>query len=162
MAVVSMNNLVQKIKDGYIFDLPVVSTGTPTNIIKQGELVYWDATNKNIKSLDSDANAATFLGVADDQYPINSNIDNGTVAGANSMSVGFNNIYSFKTTAGDTYVNFSEVYIGADSQTITNTAGAMTHKIGYIKLPSGVTSVAGGAGVSVPVYIYSKHPEASY
>lgn len=121
--------------------------------IKQGELVYLDTSAHIIKSLDSDAHAATLAGVALAPSKISSNIDLSTAPAEKTVMVGWDVVAFFKTTAAETYYHGTPVYIGADAQTITTVAGS--NMIGRVVLPAGVSSVAGATGVTVDVLVKS-------
>jgi len=150
----AMNNMVQKIKGFQHMDL-----NCGTNVIRQGSLVAWDSTNKVIKEAASDAECAKLLGVAMDTVPVASNIDNGVTSVPKTMNAGYNDMFNLNTTVGETYENFTPVYMGADAQTVTTVAG--TNQIGYVRLASGKASVTGAAGVMVPVYVFSNYPVVS-
>ena len=123
--------------------------------VKQGELVYWDASAHIVKPLDTDAHAATQLGVALQPSGVSSSLDNSAAIVEKTIAVGFGCKALFKTTVGDTYLEGDALYIGADAQTVTNTVGANVNKIGVVQHPAAVSSVAGAAGVNVQVLVYS-------
>lgn len=124
--------------------------------VKQGELVYLDTTAHLAKPLDSDAHAATLLGVALQPSVVTSNLDNGSGVGAeNSIMVGWDVVADFKSTAAETYYQGDALYLGADAQTVTKTVGANTHIVGTVVLPKGVASVVGATGVMVGMAVKS-------
>jgi len=153
------DNLSQKLRGGAHYDLAVDPVNFP---IQQGSLVFYDVVNNLTKPVTSDADAATLLGCATKTIPFASNLGNGVTPVHYDMEAAFGDAFKLNTTTGETYVNFQEVYVGADSQTITNTAGLMTHPVGYIRLPSNVASVAGAAGVKVPVVVYTRTPSLNF
>lgn len=143
----STDNVVIKLREPNTFQ----TDQTGSNDFNLGDMLYMDTTAHQAKPLiNSDTNAATFCGIA--------------------MNGSFVNVYGTKkyfdlvpvlqegnvrlfTTAGDTYHDGDTVYVGADAQTITNTVGGLTKKLGYVKLPAGITSIAGGVGVTVEINI---------
>jgi hypothetical protein len=127
--------------------------------INQGDLVYFDATDHVVLPLDSDAHAATLAGVANQSSVLNV-YGNKVYSDSGTIVVGIKGQYSFATTVGDTYTDGDAVYLGADCQTVTNTAGAMTHPLGYVKLSAGQASLVGAAGVKVAVNIVPQFPVA--
>lgn len=158
MSTVARNNFLLGgvSEEGYLLHdhVPVLDA---THHVNAGDLVYMDTSAYVAASLDSDAHAASLLGVAMQSSLINSNLDNSASAGEPSIQVGYGGIWNFNTTSGDTYHDGDALYIGADAQTVTNTAGMMTHKVGCVRLPINVSSVAGGSGIQVPVFVYSKY-----
>lgn len=122
--------------------------------IKQGELVYLDTAAHLAKSADSDAHAATLLGVALQPSTVSSNLDNGSAPAEKTVMVAWDLVASLKTTAAEVYYHGTDVYLGADAQTITNVVG--TNKIGTVVLPAGVASVTGVAGLLIGVVVKSK------
>ena len=153
MATTAQNNLVQNV--GFEMKVPFKVKTDGTADINQGDQVYLDTSAHTVKSVGSDGNAATFVGVAADtsfrnlygtkQYP-----DSGTI------QVYIAGIFYFGQTSGDTYHDGDSVYVGADAQTITNTAGGNTNIIGYIKIRPGLSSVAYAAGTTIDVLIVPK------
>jgi hypothetical protein len=130
----------------------------------QADLLYWDSSAKVVKALDSDAHAATLVGVALRSAfiaPYTSINQSGGPAMLkqyfDTALVGFGDIYSFFTTVGDTYAPGDTVYLGADAQTITNTAGGSTHGLGTVWMPLGGT-LAGAAGVFVNILVVPQTP----
>lgn len=121
--------------------------------ILQGSLVYLDAALHYAKPLDTDAHAASLLGVACQPSVVSSNLDLSTVPGQPDIIVGWDVVASFKTTAAETYVTGTVVYVGADSQTITTVVGS--NKVGTVVLPITQTSITGAAGVSVGILVKS-------
>lgn len=158
MATTATNNRVQDIGFEQKVPCKVLTNGTAD--INQGDQVYVDTSAHCVKAVASDANAQFFRGVAADtsfrnlygtkQYP-----DSGTI------QVYVAGIFFFNTTSGDTYTDEDKVYVGADAQTITNTAGGNTYELGVIKLRPGVSSLAYAAGVTVDVQIQPRWPVAS-
>lgn len=130
---------------------------TGSNDFNQGDLLYLDTSSHTVKALDSDAHAAYLVGVASDtswrnlygtkQYPDSGQVEVFTAG-----------IFTFNTTSGDTLNDGDAVYIGADAQTVTNTAGMMTHKLGIVKLRPGQGAVSGGAGTTIDVLVIPQYP----
>jgi len=135
---------------------PVKTDGTGN--INQGDLVYFDTSAKVILALDTDAHAAYLAGVALQQVPLT--VYSTAQYPQGGIEVATHGIFEFSTTAGDTYNDGDAVYIGADAQTITNTAGGSTHKVGYVKLAPGQSAVAYAAGLKIPVIIAPAFPFA--
>ena len=121
--------------------------------VKQGELVYLDTSAHIVKPVASDANAATLAGVALQPSGVSSGLDNSTAPAEKTVMVGWDVVAFFKTTAAETYVPGTPVYIGADAQTITTVAGS--NMIGRVVLPATVSSVTGATGVTVDVLVKS-------
>lgn len=138
---------------------PQVYAVDPTDTIEMGDLVRWNTGTAKAARLAAAANAAAFLGVAEGQIPMSSNIDNATGL-ENKIRVKQSGIFLFKTTAGDTYAHGDAVTIGADNQTVLKTATA-GEIIGYANRPDGV-SLVGAAGVRVEVQIKRNFPTASF
>ena len=122
--------------------------------INAGDLVWFDTSAHTLKPADTDAHMAYLVGWAYDSSFLNlygtKKYDDsivGVAAGAGR----------FKTTSGDTYHDGDTCYLGADAQTITNTAGGNTHSVGVIHLPGGNT-VSGGAGTLVEMIVLPAFP----
>ena len=134
------------------FAFPVATDGTFD--INAGDLVWFDTSSHLLKPLDSDAHAAYLAGFAYDSSFLNlygqKKYDNSIVA----VCVGAGR---FKTTAGDTYHHGDTLYLGADAQTVTNTAGGNTHAVGYVFLPGGNT-VTGATGTLVEAIVQPQWP----
>jgi predicted RecA/RadA family phage recombinase len=122
--------------------------------INQGDLVYFDTSAHYLKPLDSDAHAATFVGVAYDSSFLNLYGQKKYDDGITVQQKGVARLFQ---TAGDTYHDGDTVYLGADAQTITNTAGGSTHPLGVIFLPMGNT-VTGAAGALIEVRLLPQFP----
>jgi hypothetical protein len=149
-ATASIDNVVKLYQD----PLPYPQDTTGANQVNAGDLVWMDTTNHWIASIDTDAHAAYFAGVAlDGAYiqPYN------TKFYMPQLPVGVKGIFRFSTTSGDTYHHGDAVYqttSGAGNpQTITNTQGGNTHVLGTIVLPPGITSIAAATGTLVQVQI---------
>ena len=133
---------------------------------QQGDLLWWDSAAGYVKPLDSDAHAATLVGVAlRSSYvaPYSSVVQAGGPGivknYCDSALIGFGLIATLFTTVGDTYVDGTAVYAGADAQTITAVAGS--HQVGVVKQVPGTAplgSVAGASGVLVPVLVIPQTP----
>ena len=121
--------------------------------LKQGVLAYWDATAKKAKALDSDAHAATLLGITLGPSKVSSPIDNGSVPTEPNVNIAYGVRSPLNTTVGETYDEGTPVYAGADEQTVTTVAG--TNKVGVVRLNPRQGPITGAAGVTVPVLVYS-------
>lgn len=156
MAVSNINALVYGLTSGdgvRKIQLPVNNSTFP---ILQGEMVYWDSTAKIIKALDSDAHAANYRGIALQPSAVSSNLDNSGAPKVQVVQTGSELLAIMNTTAGDTITPGDALYFGADSQTVTNTAGGQTHVLGYAQLSAGITTLAGGVGIQVQMLITAK------
>jgi len=154
MSTTSQNNQVYD--KGTPLFYPVLTDGTYD--INQNDLVYFDTSAKVIKPLDSDAHAAYLAGVALQQSKLN-------VYGSSSypqggIQVATKGIFKFLMTSGDTYYHGDAVYFSTDAQHVTNTAGGMTHILGYVWLRPGQSSLAYAAGSYVEVLIVPAFPVA--
>lgn len=152
MATTAQNNIVLEQKVMYF---PIKTDGTSD--INQGDQVYMDTTAKLIKSLgaNDDTNAANFVGVAMGSSYIN---PYGTKKYQPQILVLIAGVATFNTTAGDTYNEGDAVYVGADAQTITNTVGGLTKKLGYVKMRQNQSAVAGGSTVTIDVQVVPQYP----
>lgn len=150
----NVNNIVKGVVNGMGFSQhDSVPCNNATFPIAEGDLVYWDSSAHLVKKLDTDAHAATLLGVALKPSAVSSTIDSSSEP---DVSVGYGCIASFFTTAGETYNHGDLVYIGADAQTILNTTGPNVNPVGCIQLKSGQAAVTGAAGVKIQVRVYSR------
>lgn len=129
-------------------DVPLPALSTPVN---QGDLMYWDDVVGVARVLDSDAHAATLMGVAAKTNPFTSSLGPTTDG---FMDIDSGGIFEFTGSSSDTYGPLDAVYYGVDAQTVTNQVGS--NIIGYIMLPKGVSSLAGG--VKVQVWVIPKYP----
>ena len=134
------------------FAFPVDTTGSFD--INQGDLVWFDTSAHVLKPADTDAHMAYLAGYAYDSSFLNlygqKKYDKSIVAVCTGIG-------RFKTTSGDTYHHGDTLYLGADAQTVTNTAGGNTHAVGYVFLPGGNT-VAGGGTTLVEAIIQAQWP----
>lgn len=156
MATIPTDNVVQRLSNPV--PMPILTDGTSD--INQGDQVYLDTSNHVVKSLGAsdDTNAATYVGVALDGSYIQ---PYSVKEYSPQIPVLTKGICRFKTTSGDTYHTGDAVYVGADCQTVTNTVGGLTKKIGYVNLPPSVSSLAGGAGITVEIWIEAQWPLAA-
>ena len=132
----------------------------------QGDLLFFDSSAAYVKPLDTDAHAANIVGVALRSAFIAPYTAQNLAAGPgiqknyyNDALVGFGCIASLKTTVGETYVDGTVLYIGADAQTVTTVAG--NHSVGVVKLPSGGDAITGAVGQEVPVLVIPQIPVQS-
>lgn len=154
MATTAQNNIVI---EGRALPFSVKTDGTAD--INQGDQVYVDTSAHVVKSLgaNDDTNAANFVGVAMESSYIN---PYGTKMYSAQIPVMLDGVATFNTTSGDTYNEGDAVYVGADAQTVTNTVGGLTKKIGFVKMRPGQSAVAGGSGVTIDVAIERQFPVA--
>jgi hypothetical protein len=155
---IAKDNVAQKVKGFKIFDVKVNAATFP---IKQGSLVVWDAVAGIAKEAAAAAIGDKLLGCSENTVPVASNIDNGVTPIQYSINACYGDVFSMGATTGESYVDFDPVYVGADAQTITKVNAGSQVAIGYVKLPSGTASIAGSAGVKVPVYLFSNFPVVS-
>lgn len=139
-------------KKGAGFAWAIDTSGS--NDINQGDLLYFDTSAHVAKPLDSDAHAAFLLGVAYDSSFLNLY---GTKIYEAAVVAVCDGVSRMKTTSGDTYHDGDTLYLGADAQTVTNTAGGNTHPVGNVHLPFGNT-VAGGANILIECIILAQFP----
>lgn len=154
MATVNQDLIVKGTSNGMGFDQVGLACKNSVSVVHAGDLVYWDSAAGCVKPVDSDAHAATFVGIAQQPSAVSSNLDNSNAPAVKSLLIGSKVICSLKTTASETYVTGTVVYIGADAQTVTTVAGS--NAIGTVVLPDDVTSVTGAAGQSVQVLVKAK------
>ena len=160
MAQASVNNFVRSGISGALaigVDL-TVNAGA----IAAGDMIYLTG-NKTAASLNtaggSNANAANFLGVSIDQYPLP--ITQGVTApyagGVNRVQYRREGEFKFYTTNADTYAAGDAVYLGADGQTVQKTAlGTSIGKVSTDQRAVGVqlgSSITGATGVQVVIRI---------
>ena len=148
----NQNNVIKLYQD----PVPYQIDTTFTNLVNAGDLLWFDSTNHWVASIDTEAHAAYFCGVALDGAYIQ---PYSTKFAAAEIPVGVKGIFRMKTIAG-TYYDGLAVYqgtvAGGDPQTVTAVVG--TNIIGTVVLPPGITSVVGGAGVYVQVKISPLFP----
>lgn len=161
MTTVARNNyLVGGVSaEGYLLHdhVPANNAVDPFN---QGDLVSFDSSHHCAQACNTDTKAANLLGVAMGSSIVNSNLDNAQYSGIGepSVQVAYAGIFNLYTTSGDTYNDGDPVWSsGVDAQTITNTVGSNANKVGCARLPINVSSIAGGAGIQVPVFVYSRY-----
>lgn len=162
MATISRDNIVKSLGfDVKKLNYPQAVDGSFD--YNQGDLVYFDAGAAIVKALDSDAHAAFLAGVAlrgSFLAPYTAqNLSSGPGIQKNYYNdalVGIGCIASFKTMVGETYVDGTVLYAGADAQTVTTVAG--NHSVGVVKLPSGGDAITGAVGVEVPVLVIPQIP----
>lgn len=129
------------------------ATATMAGQINAGDMVYLTAAGK-LASMNtpgaSNANAASIVGVSEDNYPFL--LMTGVPLGAPPLDTTAAFIayrsdgeFKFKTTPGETYTPEQALYAGADAQTITNVASGTS--IGKVSLDQ--RPVGGALGVSV-------------
>lgn len=163
MATKNRNNIVQDVRFGgtYLTYPHKVDGSFDYNM---GDLLFYDASAKCVKALDSDANAAFLVGVAARAAFLapftNQNVSGGIAKGYYpSALVGMGLIASF-FSAAETFYDMDPVFFTTDAQTITKTDPGSGHPIGVVKMPSGAAagSIAGGATVLVPVLVIPQLP----
>lgn len=152
MATTSQNNQTFK------YDDPLVYPTVSTSLINQGDFVYFDTSAKVVKSIASNANAATAAGVAGDKSSLN--VYGTTLYPQSSIPVWKDGIFFFGTTGSETLQHGEALYIGADAQTVTDTDPGSGNIIGYVWLRPGQASITAGTGVTVEALIHPLFPFA--
>lgn len=155
MATSNFNAVSYGRENGQGFSQVHIPVNNATFPINQGDLVYLDTTAHIGKSLDSDAHAAASMGIALGPSAVSSSLDNSSAPAVPGIMVGWNVVANMKTTASETYVYGTKVYLGADAQTITTVVG--TNLIGTVILPVTQSSVTGASGVRVPVMVRNNY-----
>lgn len=112
-----------------------VLAGSTMNV---GDIVVWDtASNLGVRTPATQADMTDYVGVAEQQIPVSSNLDepNAVGIGGPSMLVMRNGLAWFFCTAGDTYAPFNPVFFNEtlSVQTVTSNtnAGARTKPVGF-------------------------------
>jgi hypothetical protein len=145
MATTSGNNVV---KPGKVLEYPVTKSGSVD--FNQGDLVY---SNSGIATAATTADTHTqyLIGVALTANPIDPTVY-GDAVYPTYAEIGYGGVYKFKTTASESYTHDALVNVGADSQTVTMTAGS--YPVGRVYNPEG-TTITGASGVTVNVRIFN-------
>jgi len=163
VATTAQNNCWKGVLAGS-YELPLSLDNNTAHNVNAGDLVFMDqgGTINGVKyvlgKITTDAQAASSVGVTQTSNPINSISTNSPVSSTFPVPafavVNFNSIFKFNSTSGDTYNWLDQLYIGADSQTLTNQSA--TNKLGVIHFPPSDTNgnvitppVAGGTGVII-------------
>ncbi len=162
MATTAQDNLVKATGfDVRKVEYPVDTAGLST--FNQGDMTYFDTSTNLLKALDTDGHASAFAGVALKSSQLSLFVNQNTGSATTNVEprglVGVNGIFSFKTTAAETYKEGTVLYIGADAQTVTTVAGS--NSVGIIKQRSGAANAAavtGASGTSIDVMILVKYP----
>lgn len=165
MTTTAQNNFWKGVLPGSA-EWPLGVDNNSSHNVNAGDLVFFDlaGTINGLKyvlgSVTTDAQAGSSVGVSQGSNPINSISTNTPVSAMFStppfMVVNFNSVFKFNSTAGDTINWLDALYIGADSQTLTNTAGGKTNILGRAMFPPSDSNgnvinppVAGGVGVVI-------------
>jgi len=160
MATTPTNNLKKRVKGTHEpFKLGANAS------INQGDLVTFigGANNHYVQSSANDADSGNQVGVALQTVPVTSigaGDGNNRAAG---IEVGWGDVFTFKTTANDTYSDGDKVYLGADAQTVTSTQNNNTanNAVGYVKVDPNQGAngtITGGSGVYVDVEVLRIFP----
>jgi len=135
MSTTQQNNVALLLELPVMF--PAIQDGTFD--IKGGDLVYFDTSAHILKTLDTDAHGDYFAGMAlnGSKYsPAPYGLDKYFPA----VPVAQKAIVRMSATVGETYYHGQAVYLGADAQTIKNTAGGYTRILGYVSMPEDNTA----------------------
>jgi hypothetical protein len=153
--------------DGSLAGIPIGAG----EAINQGDIVVWDpALNSGNGGLRTPAVLADmaisgggFIGIAGQMNPVASLND-----ALNTLQIFNKNIVRLKTTSGETYKMFTEVYWNdqVDVQTITTAATGGRTRVGYAILPAyqtmnGVQSITGTTNGEIQVWLVPAFPLAS-
>jgi len=169
MATKSRNNILKDVRFG-VSQLTYALINDGTFDFNQGDLLYWDSSAHIVKALDSDAHAATLVGVAVRAAYLAPYVSFGQASGPAMQKsyydcalVGFGCVASFYSTNAETYYDNDQVFYSSDAQTLTKTDPGAGHPVGVVKMPSGSASltIAGGATVLIPVLVIPQFPIAS-
>jgi predicted RecA/RadA family phage recombinase len=138
---------------GRRLEYPILKDGTAD--INQGDNVYFDTSAKVVKALDSNANAATFAGVATDKSYAQLYA---TKTYLNVLPVAIDGIWGMKSVNGQTYNHGDAVYFSTDAQTVTPTDPGTGHIIGYVWLQNGGSAIVSTGVETVPILIVPLFP----
>lgn len=146
------NNLVRQLSHRSLFEsaLPVLSTLSTWN---DGDILFFDATNKIINAITGDGCIANLVGVA--QQSVKNGIVPSPYQGtAVDASVGFSDmegpaygdIFSMVLKSGDSFTPGIPVYATTDPQTVTVTNPGSGNNVGIFQGPAVTPSVTGTFG----------------
>lgn len=161
MSTIAQDNLVKALNfDVKKVPYPLDTSGN--NDFNQGDMLQFDTSNHYVKAVVAGA-SVNFAGVAlkSANLSLYVNQNKGTAVKNYDIEalVAVSGIFSFKTTASETYNDGTALYIGADAQTVTTVSTTNT-LVGYAKLRPGGSAVTGAAGVSIDVLIAIAYPVA--
>lgn len=154
MSTESQNNELKKL-DGGVLEYPILKDGTAD--INAGDNLYWDSSAKVVKALDSDAHAATYVGVASDKSYAQLYATKKYVT---VLPVAFKGIRKFTSVNGVTYNHGDAVYFSTNAQTVTSTDPGGGHAIGKVWLQNGQSAISGDGTNEIPVLIVPQFPVA--
>jgi hypothetical protein len=147
MATTPKNRIVRQVRPGSLFEsaLNVISTAVSWN---QGDLIYLDTATKLLKPVTSDANCATFQGIA--IQTIVSGVAVGPYAGLGTTQAvsdisgpKYGVIANLKLKSGDVFLTGQDVYGSAvDAQTVSASG---TNSIGKFQ-DAGLTAGSSSTG----------------
>jgi hypothetical protein len=151
-------------------DLTVTPSGGVAGQINAGEMCYLTSGHKTASLStpgSSNANAANFIGVSKDTYPVTftDGVTGSPIPPTDStlpvVQLDEDGDHLFSTTSGDSYNPYDTVYLGANGSTISKTATGTA--VGYVspdqRASAGLASsqiafpIAGGAGISIYIHI---------
>lgn len=123
----------------------VVTTNLTVNA---GDLVYWDGTNYTITPLTTTGQIANqFFGMA---LQSNANLVYPGDADQAGVLVLCRGVVLLNSTAGQTYLPFQPVTLGADSQTVSNAGVTTNTTIGWVWTEIPATPRSGPVATPVP------------
>lgn len=138
-----------------------------------GDIAVWDtASNLGVRTPTTQADMTDYVGVAEQQFPVSSNLDEPSAQGmpGPSMLVMRNGMAWFFCTPGDNYVPFNPVFFNEtlSVQTVTSNtnAGARTKPVGFyfpgqqqiMRGGAGNINVTGVAGLLIQVWLTPAFP----
>lgn len=148
MATTPKNRIVRQVAPKSMFESAKALIDS-TISWNQGDLLYLDTTNHLLKALDSDAHAATVVGIARQTVvsgklkPVYQGTDvDASVAIEDVAGPQVGVIAKLKLKAGDAFVAGGAVYYSTDAQTVSSSG---TNLVGYFQ-DAGLTAVSGDEG----------------
>lgn len=129
MATTAVNNIVRSVSPKSLFEsaYPVLSSASNWN---QGDILAYDATNKILNAVTGTGSSANLCGVAVQSIvsgkvpsPYQGTAVDASQAISDVEGPQYGIVCFFKLTSGDAFFPGVKVYIGADAQTVTVTAG---------------------------------------
>lgn len=124
------------------FPMPINTADT----VNAGDIMKWDAASKTYRPLtvltEGELSAAVALG----NFPLSSNLDNNQATTDPFVPGKKKGMFNFISTNAETYINGQRLYIGANSQTVTNVQGGGDNAdtIGFFRSIDGSDLVGDG------------------
>ncbi len=92
------------------------------DVIYPGDILYWDSATRTNRPMTDPATGRVSSGIALGQYPPSSQVDNGIATPPAIVPASLGDLHSHLGTVGDVVTHGDALYLGADSQTVTNVA----------------------------------------